>query len=392
MVMENFIYDTPTKIYFGKGQIKHLSSLVNEFGNRVLLVYGGGSIKENGIYDQVLRLLPKADITELSGVEPNPRIETVRKGAKLCQDNQIDVVLGVGGGSVIDCSKVIAAASKYDGDAWDLVKNPNLIQDALPILAILTASATGTEMNFKGVISNMETNEKIGTGNKHTYPYASICDPTYTYTVSPFQTAAGTADIMSHTFEIYFQSIEGAFIQDRLAEAVIQSCLTYLPIAIKEPKNYEARSNLMWASTVGLNGWTRLGKDGGWSCHPLEHPLSAYYDITHGAGLAVLTPRWMNYILNDETVKRFAKMAEVVFGIKKSTDLYDMSNQMIQKLYEFYLNVGLPMTLPELGIKDNRHFEAMASYCEPRLQKAYVPLSKKDAIKIYEACMTSGVN
>ncbi|MCW6665626.1 iron-containing alcohol dehydrogenase [Aerococcaceae bacterium NML191219] len=388
--MENFVYDIPTKIYFGKGQIEQLPSLVSRFGKRVLLTYGGGSIKRSGLYDSVKALLRDCEIVELSGIDPNPRIESVREGARLCKEHCIDVVLAVGGGSTIDCSKVIAAAAKYDGDAWDLVEDGSKIESALPLIDILTLSATGTEMNTYAVITNFETKDKKGTGSYACYPYASICDPTYTFTVPTNQTAAGTADIMSHTFEIYFQDKQGAFIQERLCEAVLNCCIKYLPIALAEPDNYEARANLMWASTTALNGLTAFGKSGAWTCHPIEHMLSAYYDITHAVGLAILTPRWMAYCLNEQTVDRFAMYAHHVWGIPYQEDRFQMARSAIDSTYAFFEEAGLPMTLPDVGI-DTEFFEEMAERVAPRLTHAYVPLDAQDVVNILQDCMNKGV-
>lgn len=389
-MMKNFVYDIPTKLYFGKDQIERLPELVAQKGKRVLLTYGGGSIKRNGLYDKVYALLPDVEIYELPGIDPNPRIESVRKGAALCKEHDIDLVLAVGGGSTIDCSKVIAAAAKYDGDAWDLVENPRLITDALPLIDVLTLSATGTEMNTGAVITNFETKDKKGTGGYPVYPYASICDPSYTFTVPANQTSAGTADIMSHTFEIYFNAEPGVFIQDRLAEGILQACIHYLPIALAEPENYEARANLMWASTLALNGLTHYGRPGAWTCHPIEHMLSAYYDITHAEGLAILTPRWMAYILNDDTVDKFATYAQNVWGIEASEDKYAMAKAAINKTYDFFNEAGLPMTLDMVGI-DDEYFQEMADRVAPNLTKAYVPLDSQDVVNILKDCLTPGV-
>lgn len=289
--MKNFDYNIPTRVHFGKGQISKLRGEVKNFGHNVLLVYGGNSIKRNGIYDQVMEQLNDSDINvfELSGIAPNPRIDSARDGVKLCKECKIDVILAVGGGSVIDCSKLIAAGAFYDGDPWDLVLKSSLIKEALPIISVLTLSATGSEMDGFAVISNMETNDKLGMGGEILKPRVSILDPEYTYTVPANQTAAGTADIMSHIIETYFHDVEGAYLQDRFAESLLKTCIEFGPIAVKEPENYDARANLMWASSHAINGMISYGTDVGWSVHPMEHELSAYYDITHGVGLAILT-------------------------------------------------------------------------------------------------------
>lgn len=228
----------------------------------ILLAYGGGSIKKIGLYNKVIKLLKDNDISffELSGIEPNPRITSVRKGIDICRENNIDLVLAVGGGSTIDCAKVIAAGISYEGDAWDIVLDPSKIKSVIPIASILTLSATGSEMDTGAVITNIETNEKLGTGNPEMAPKFSILDPTYTFSVPKNQTAAGTADIMSHIFEVYFNNTEGAYIQNRMAESILKTCINYGRIAMDEPENYEARSNLMWASSLAINGLLTYGK------------------------------------------------------------------------------------------------------------------------------------
>ncbi|WP_410496214.1 iron-containing alcohol dehydrogenase [Cellulosilyticum sp. ST5] len=386
--MDNFIFNAYTKIYFGKGMIKNLPEAIEVHGKNVLLVYGGGSIKRNGIYDEVKTLLSECKIIELSGVDPNPRIETVREGVRLCKEHQIDVILAAGGGSVIDCAKVIGAGYYYDGDAWDLVVEPNKITEVLPIVTILTLAATGSEMNKNAVISNMAINEKLGTGSMNMIPQASILDPEYLYTLPAIQTAAGTADIMSHIFENYFKKEEDTFIQNKLAEGLLETCIKYCPIALKEPENYEARANLMWASTLALNGLVGAGKPGSWTCHPIEHELSAFYDITHGIGLAIVTSRWMRHILNEQTVGKFVAYAKNVWHLPEMTDPFAYANAAIDATEEFFKNCGIPMTFSEIGINEE-HFEVMAEKAVRigGLGEAYVPLTKEDVISILNMCL-----
>ncbi len=307
--MLNFNYSIPTKIFFGKGQIEVLGREIKKYGSKVLLTYGGGSIKKNGIYDKATKILKKNGIEfwELGGIEPNPRITSVRDGIKICRENNIDFILAIGGGSTIDCSKAIATGYYYDGDPWDLVIKEAEITKALPIGTILTMAATGSEMNSGAVISNLETNQKLGFGHPSMAPKFSILDPNYTFTVPKNQTAAGVADIMSHTFENYFTMPEGAYLQDRLAEGVLKTCIKYGKKVVEDPENYEARANIMWASSLAINGILSYGKDTVWSVHPMEHELSAYYDITHGVGLAILTPSWMKYVLDDERLDKFVE-------------------------------------------------------------------------------------
>lgn len=386
--MENFIFRAPTHMYFGKGQIKHLPEILKEYGKNVLLTYGGGSIKKNGVYDKVLEVLSDFNIIEFSGIEPNPRIGTVRRGAEICRQNKIDVILAVGGGSTIDCSKVIGAATFYEGDAWDLVKDSSKIGKVLPIVTILTISATGSEMNKGAVISNPETNEKLGTSSVNMYPKASILDPEYTYTLPAIQTSAGTADIMSHVIENYFKETEGAFLQDKISEGILKTCIKYCPIALKEPENYEARSNLMWASSLALNGLCGSGKEGSWSCHPIEHELSAFYDITHGVGLAIITPRWMRYILSDKTVDKFACYAINVWEFENEEDKFALAKKGIDATEKFFKDCGIPMNLGKLGI-DDLLLEKMsnAAVAHRDLKNAYVPLDAKDVYNILKMCL-----
>lgn len=385
--MNNFRFHAYTDIRFGKGQVECLPELVAPYGKNILMVYGGGSIKRNGLYDRVKELLSDYNVVELSGIEPNPRIEKVREGAALCKEHGIDLVLAVGGGSTIDSAKVIAAGACYDGDPWDLVVDSSKIEKVLPIVTILTLAATGSEMNKNAVISNMETNEKLGTGSHYFKPQASICDPVYMYTLPTKQTAAGTADIMSHIFEQYFQKDSGAYISDRFAESLLKTCIKYCPIALKEPDNYEARANLMWASTQALNSLLSCGKGGGWTCHPIEHELSAYYDITHGEGLAILTPRWMRYILNDQTVDKFCEYGRNVWNITEE-DKYKCANMAIDATEQFFKDCDIPMTLKEVGI-DSSKLELMAedTIKYNNMSGAYVALNKEDILAILKSCL-----
>lgn len=385
--MNNFRYHAYTDIRFGKGQVECLAGLVAPYGKNVLMVYGGGSIRKNGLYDKVKELLADFNVYELGGVEPNPKITSVREGAAICKKEKIDVVLAVGGGSTIDAAKVIAGAAYYDGEPWDLVADPGKIGKVLPIVTILTLAATGSEMNKNAVISNMETNEKLGTASHDFIPQASICDPTYLFTLPAMQTAAGTADIMSHIFEQYFQATTSAYISDRFAESLLKTCIKYCPIALKEPDNYEARANLMWASTQALNGLLSCGKGGGWTCHPIEHELSAYYDITHGVGLAIVTPRWMRYILNDKTVDKFCEYGRNVWGIEEN-DAYTCANMAIDATEQFFKDCGIPMTLREVGIDESK-IDLMAAdtikYND--MNGTYVALSKEDIANILRASL-----
>lgn len=385
--MNNFKYSIPTTIYFGKDQLGHLSEL-KESGSRVLLVYGGGSIKKSGLYDQTVKILEESglSVTELSGVEPNPRIESVREGVKLCRENQIDMVLAVGGGSVIDCAKVVAAGACYEGDAWDLVLDGSKIKAALPVYSVLTLSATGSEMDAFAVISDMTKNEKWGTASPLVKPVMSILDPTYTYSVSRKQTAAGTADMMSHTFENYFTNVKGAALQGHLCEAVLKTCIQYGPIALNDPENYEARANLMWAGSLAINGLLNGGAEVAWCVHPMEHELSAFYDITHGEGLAILTPVWMRFVLKKDPSKtaQMAAYGRNVWGIEGDDEM--AAKEAIDKTAEFFFKtMGMPENLRAVGITEKTHFQEMAAKAEAGSKGSFVPLTKEDIVAIFDA-------
>lgn len=351
--MKNFLYNIPTKVYFGMNQINHLNKEIKKYGDRILLTYGHGSIKNNGIYQKLVNLLESENIKvwELGGIDPNPRIESVRVGIEICRENNIDLVLAVGGGSTIDCSKAICAGFYYDGDPWDLFIKKGSINKALPLGTILTMAATGSEMNSGAVISNLQTNQKLSYSKKVMAPKFSILDPSYTYSVSKKHTAAGVVDIMSHTLENYFSPGEDGFIQNRFAEGILKTCIKYGPIALKEPEDYEARANLMWASSLAINGILSLGKGVDWTVHTIEHELSAYYDITHGIGLAVLTPIWMDYVLDNNNIDKFVEYGVNVWNLDKKKSKQDIAREAIELTKEFFKNLGIPMTLRELGVE-----------------------------------------
>lgn len=385
--MENFIYSIPTEIYFGKNQIEQLGKVVSGYGKKALIVYGGGSIRKNGILDRAKELLTAEGVCweELGGVEPNPRIETVRQGVSVCREKGIEVLLPIGGGSAIDCAKVIAAGAYYDGDPWDLVVNSGLIHMALPIVTVLTLAATGSEMDPTAVISDMSSNNKIGTKSEWMRPKASIMDPTYTETVNAWHTASGTADIMSHILESYFSNTEG-YMQDRMAEGLLKTCIEFGVRAVEHPGDYEARANLMWAGSWAINGFLKLGKAVPWSVHPMEHELSAYYDITHGAGLAILTPHWMRHVLSDRTVEKFRTYGVNVWDVPKDMPAYEAAELAIQKTAEYFKAMGLPSRLSEVGI-DEKYLDVMAEKAASRLKGTYEELSAEEVKQIFLEAM-----
>ena len=389
--MNSFIYDIPVKVYFGRDQLSYLGTELRKFGRRVLLTYGGGSIKRNGLYDRVVSELRNADmeVYELSGIEPNPRIESVRQGVAMCKEHNIDVLLAVGGGSTIDATKFMAAGACVEHDAWEFFgAGAKPIERALPIVTILTLSATGSEMDTAGVISNLETGDKLGRLAQPLLPKVSFLDPTLTYSVSAYQTACGAADIMSHIMEVYFNMNKDLFMLDCFMEGMLKTVVKYAPIAIAEPENYEARANLMWTSSWAINGFINGGKKKAWSCHPMEHELSAVYDITHGLGLAILTPRWMEYCLDESNVDRYVTFGVNVFGIDSSLEPMTIAREAIKRLSDFFFNtLGLQSTFTEVGIK-REDFGLMAKKaCRYGDIKGFKTLTEQDVVNIFEMCI-----
>lgn len=382
--MQNFDYMTPTRLIFGRDAIAKLPEVMTQFGKKILLTYGGGSIKKIGLYQKVLEMLKGYDIVELPGIQPNPKYDpSVLDGVRLCKKHNVDVILSVGGGSVLDCSKAIAAGAKYDGDPWDLISYKVKAKAALPIVDILTLAATGSEYDCGGVISRTETNDKIGYIDPLLFPVVSILDPVYTFTVSKKQTAAGIADAMNHTIEQYFVA-DSTLLNDGFCESMLRSLMTNGRKCLENPEDYTARAEMMLACTYGCNGILALGNSySGWPCHGIEHALSAYYDITHGEGLAIITPRWMHHILSERTMDRFVKYGINVFGIDPTLPKQEIAGKAIDATYEFFESINIPMHLREVGIDDSR-IDEMAHHIAVNegLDKAYAPLTEQDIKEI----------
>ena len=387
--MQNFDYMTPTRLIFGRDAIAKLPEVMTQFGKKILLTYGGGSIKKIGLYQKVLEMLKGYDIVELPGIQPNPKYDpSVLDGVRLCKEHNVDVILSVGGGSVLDCSKAIAAGAKYDGDPWDLISYKVKAKAALPIVDILTLAATGSEYDCGGVISRTETNDKIGYIDPLLFPVVSILDPVYTFTVSKKQTAAGIADAMNHTIEQYFVE-DSTLLNDGFCESMLRSLMTNGRKCLENPEDYTARAEMMLACTYGCNGILALGNSySGWPCHGIEHALSAYYDITHGEGLAIITPRWMRHILSERTMDRFVKYGINVFGIDPTLPKQEIAGKAIDATYEFFESINIPMHLREVGIDDSR-IDEMAHHIAVNegLDKAWAPLSEKDILEIITAAL-----
>ncbi len=351
--MNSFQFVNPTHIVFGEGSVDQVGKLTANYGNTVLLVYGSGSVKKTGLYDKTVSLLQEAGVTihELANIEPNPRLSTVKKGISICREQNVSFILAVGGGSVIDAAKAIAAGVPYEGDVWDFFTHKATIQEALPLGTILTLAATGSEMNGNFVVTHWEENLKRGAGSLHVYPKFSILDPTLTYTVPRNHTVNGSIDIMSHVFEQYFSLTENAPLQERLCESVLQTVIENVEPALANPEDAAARANLMWCGTMALNGGLiSVGVQNDWASHMIEHEISAVYDIPHGAGLSVVFPNWMKYVYK-ERVDRFVQYAVRVWNIDpegKTDDEVALAG--IQATRDFFTRIGAEARLADFGI------------------------------------------
>lgn len=390
-MLNDFSFCNTTQVFFGHDQIGELAESIKKYGDKVMFVLGGGSIKEHGIYDEIMSVLDRSNIriVEFSGVEPNPHNTTVNKGAELCRQTGVDVVLAVGGGSVIDCAKGIAIASKYVGDSWDLIRKKVLIHESLPLIAIPTTAATGSEMNCSCVISNLDSKQKFGFSHELIQPKVAFLNPKYTYSTSAFQTACGCVDIISHILDVaYFTRNEKMFMLNNMMEGVLKTVFKYAPIAIQKPCDYEARANLLWASSWALNGFLGRDRSIAPTCHYMEHELSAMYDIAHGWGIAVLIPKWMRYILNDDTAKDFQQLGINVLSIDKSLSTQEAAEKTIEYLEQFFyhtLKLEEKLSMLNIGVDD---ISAMAnSVCFNGKLNGYQTLSIEDVKKIYTMCI-----
>jgi alcohol dehydrogenase YqhD (iron-dependent ADH family) len=382
--MESFIYQNPTKLIFGRGQLSTLPNEIKPYGIKVLLVYGGGSIKRNGLYDQVLEKLAKinAVVFELGGVEPNPRLTTVQKGIDICKAEQIDFILAVGGGSVIDGTKAIAAGAKFDGDIWDVISKKAHATDALPFGTILTLAATGSEMNSGSVITNWETQEKIGWGSPLVFPKFSILDPVHTFSVPKDQTIYGIVDIMSHVLEQYFSQSPNVPLNERFAESILRTVMKAAPKAIANPNDYEARESILYCGTMALNGTLSMGMIGDWGTHSIEHAVSAIYDIPHGGGLAIIFPNWIKYNL-DVTTPKMKQLAIRVFGVDSSNKSdREIALEGIEKLRAYWNSIGAPNRLADYGINDERLSDMAEKAAPSGTVGRFQPVSPRDVYEI----------
>lgn len=387
--MDSFELYLPTRLIYGADSIEKMTETVAAYGRKALIVYGGGSVVRTGLLDRVKKALADVTLVEFSGIEPNPRVTSVNAAAKVAKEEGVDFVVAVGGGSVMDAAKAICAAAKYEGDAWDLVVDSSRIKDALPLFTVLTNAATGSEYDAAGVITNLQTNEKLPISSPLLFPKASFCDPAVSTTVSAWHTAAGAADILSHTFEQYLV-MQGNDVSDGFCETILKTVIKNTPICLREPQNIEARAALMLASSFGCCGLLAIGNTPSpWPCHGIEHEVSAWHDITHGVGLAIITPHWMRYSLNEQTAPRFAQYAVNVWKLDPTLDTMTLANAAIDKTAEFFASIGIPQRLSDVGV-DDTHFEAMADHiptCWWPLSQALRPIDKAGILEILRASL-----
>lgn len=390
--MIDFTFENPTRIHFGKESLSHLAEEVRRHGNRILLVYGGGSIKRIGLYDQVMAILntESAQVWEVAGVQPNPRLSLVYKGIELCREHQIQLVLAVGGGSAIDTAKAIVNGACYDGDVWDLFTGKGSNTEVLPLGTIVTIPAAGSEMSNSSVITREEDQCKCGRNTPLNFPKFSILNPEYTYSLPPYQTACGIVDIMAHMMERYFTQVENVELTDRMTEGALRTMINNAPIVFEKPGDYNARAEIMWTGCLAHNTLFQTGRIGDWASHKIEHELSALYDIAHGAGLAIVFPAWMKYVLPRGGAKKLKQFATRVFDVPENFGtVEEIAAEGIARLEAFYRSLGLTTTLTQNGI-DEKDFDRMAERAV-RLAGGklgfFLPLRAADVKAIYQLAL-----
>lgn len=388
--MENFVYEYPTKVYFGKGAAKqHLAGILAAYGPNVLLAYGGGSIKRNGVYDEITGILKEADktVTEFTGIMSNPTWEKVKEGAQLARDNKIDLVLAVGGGSVIDCCKIVCAQAVTDEDLWDveMVRHGAPAGKPIPLGAVVTASGTGAEMNGGAVITNEDA--KIKGGMFAAAPWFAILDPEYTMSLPDSQVLSGAFDTLSHAMETYFGRSDRDNVSDEVALAVMVSTVTNMRTLLKDIHDYTARSNLMWTSAMAENGILKVGRLTDFEAHQIEHQLGAYTDCNHGQGLAVIHPAYYRRLVGS-AVPKFAKFARTVWGVE-DTDDAQAAKKGILALEAFIQECGLPTKLTQLRSKAEITPELLRQVADSTnlLPNGYKQLTHDEVYEILMECL-----
>ena len=384
--MINFRFSCPTEMIFGKDVQGTAGKETKKYGSKVLLHYGSSHIKKSGLYDQVKKSLIDAgvDFVELGGVQPNPRLSLAREGIQLCRDSGVDFILAVGGGSVIDSAKAIAAGTLYDGDVWDFYTKGVQPVQALPIGVVLTIPAAGSESSNSSVITDLDNSNKRHMEGAVLLPKFALMNPELTYTLPPYQTACGASDIMAHTMERYFTQEPDVDLTDRLCEATLKTIIGNVPVVLTDPKNYAARAEIMWAGSIAHNDILGTGRISDWASHMIEHELSGINDVAHGAGLAVIFPAWMRYVYK-QNVSRFAQFAVRVWNIEM--DYFNPEKTAlagIDAIKAYFRSIGLPVSLTEIGITPE-HYERIADNCRRTGNNAvgsFVSLQSKDIIEI----------
>jgi len=389
--MQDFIYYTPTKVFFGKDKHKDVGKIIKEYGyNNIMLQYGQGSIKKTGLYGEVMKSLVENGISvvEMGGVEPNPKISFVREAVKVAKENNVQMILAVGGGSVLDSSKYTAAGACTDCDPWDFPTGKVQVKDSLPIGCILTISAAGSEMSSSAVITNMELNMKRGFNSEFNRCKFAIMNPELTYSVSKYQTACGVVDIMAHTMERYFMPFEATDLTDRIAESVLKATISAGLTLMKNPEDYDARANMMWASSLSHNGLTGCGRKDALPVHQLEHALSGEYDqITHGAGLAMLFPAWAKYIYK-YNIPRFAQFARRVWDCVEVED-EAAAIAGIEKMSEYFKSIGMPSCLSDFGLDESciKRLAELCTFSKQRTIMSYIDMDFNVIKDIFKMCL-----
>lgn len=388
--MRDFTFYTPTKIYFGKDKQKSVGEIIKGYGfKKIMLQYGMGSIKKSGLYDEIMFSLKEnnIEVIEFGGVEPNPKYEFINEAVKVALKEKVELILAVGGGSVIDSSKFTAIGAASGLDVFEVAMGRAKTDKALPVGCVLTISAAGSEMSASAVLTNTAEGIKKGTGGDYMRPLFSILNPELTYSVSPYQTACGISDIMAHTMERYFYPCtENTPLTDRIAEGLLKSVVQAGRTVMKEPENYEARATIMWASSLSHNNLTGCGRDNALAVHQLEHALSGMFDhIAHGAGLAVLFPAWCRYCYKTNT-KRFAEFARGVFDIADA-DNESAAVRGIEALENFFKEIGMPSRLREFNIENKAsELAELSTFGGARTIKSYIEIDKAVAKEIFEFC------
>jgi len=384
--MQNFEFVNPTKILFGKGMIAKLGKEIKANSvTKVLLHYGKSSIFKNGVYDQVVTTLKENNIEwiELGGVKPNPVLSKVQEGIEVCRKEKVDGVLAVGGGSVIDSTKAIAAGVLFDGNIWDAFEGKKRATKSLPIFSVLTLSATASEMNAFAVITKEDENKKWAfSAGYESYPKVSVIDPIVQMTLPQEQTVNGAVDAISHIFELYFDGTKHTDIQDEIAEGIIRTVMKHVKILLNDPENYESRAQLAWSATLALNGLNSAGRTwGDWSTHTLEHSLSAFYDIAHAAGLSIMFPAWMKYVYKND-IQKFARFGRNIFHLEGTDE--EVAVESINKIKEFFDEIGSPTSLEQVDINE----DAVEKLTENASLRAPIgvlmKLNKDDVREIYK--------